>query len=107
MVHAKARPWAGILAQRPWGSRAGVLTYSCEAAEHRLARVSIRRHKHWGWGFEDQQPTPGELREAAAGLAAHLGLREVEVEDPVPLDAVKLAPAAHGGAARAGWLLLR
>jgi alkyldihydroxyacetonephosphate synthase len=54
--------------------------------------VSVRRHKHWGWGFEDQQPTPGELRGAAAALAAHLGLGEVDVEDPVPLDSVVLAP---------------
>jgi alkyldihydroxyacetonephosphate synthase len=52
--------------------------------------VTIRRHKHWGWGFEDQQPGPAEVRAAAAGLAAHLGLGAVEVEDPAPLDAVRL-----------------
>ena len=28
------------------------------ASEHRLARVKTRRYKHWGWGFEDQQPSP-------------------------------------------------
>ncbi|MFI5009833.1 MAG: FAD-binding oxidoreductase [Solirubrobacterales bacterium] len=54
--------------------------------------MSVRRYKHWGWGFEDQQPTPGELRDAAAGLASHLGLGAADVEDPVPLDAVALAP---------------
>ena len=29
-------------------------------------RVNIRRRKHWGWGFEDQQPSAAELRAAAA-----------------------------------------
>ena len=59
--------------------------------------MNIRRRKHWGWGFEDQQPTPAEVREAAAGLATHLrpALGDValgEVESPVPLDALELAP---------------
>ncbi|HEV3318861.1 MAG TPA: FAD-binding oxidoreductase [Solirubrobacteraceae bacterium] len=58
--------------------------------------MNIRRRKHWGWGFEDQQPTPAEVRATAAGLAAHLrsALGDVtlgEVETPVPLDAVALA----------------
>jgi alkyldihydroxyacetonephosphate synthase len=57
--------------------------------------VNIRRRKHWGWGFEDQQPTPAEVREAAPGLATHLrpALGDValgEVESPVPLEAVEL-----------------
>ena len=62
--------------------------------------MSIRRRKHWGWGFEDEQPSPGEVRAAAGGLATHLGFPSVEVEDPVGLDAVRLrsprvvAPAA-------------
>ncbi len=54
--------------------------------------VSIRRRKHWGWGFEDEQPSPEEVRAAAEGLAAHLGFPAVEVEDPVSLDDVKLPP---------------
>jgi alkyldihydroxyacetonephosphate synthase len=53
--------------------------------------VSTRRRKHWGWGFEDEQPSPGEVRAAAAGLAAHLGFPPVEVEQPVSLEAVRLA----------------
>jgi alkyldihydroxyacetonephosphate synthase len=57
--------------------------------------VNIRRRKHWGWGFEDQQPTLAEVGAAAAGLATHLrpALGDValgEVEDPVSLDAVEL-----------------
>jgi alkyldihydroxyacetonephosphate synthase len=57
--------------------------------------VNIRLRKHWGWGFEDQQPTLAEVGAAAAGLTAHLrpALGNValgEVEDPVALDAVEL-----------------
>jgi alkyldihydroxyacetonephosphate synthase len=67
--------------------------------------VNIRRRKHWGWGFEDQQPTIAEVGQAAAGLAAHLApalgdgalgggaLGDGalgEVQAPVPLEAVEL-----------------
>jgi len=57
--------------------------------------VNIRLRKHWGWGFEDQQPTLAEVSAAAAGLAAHLrpALGDValgEVEAPVALAAVEL-----------------
>ncbi|HXC24175.1 MAG TPA: FAD-binding oxidoreductase [Solirubrobacteraceae bacterium] len=52
--------------------------------------MSNRRRKHWGWGFEDEQPSPEEVRAAAGGLATHLGFPPVEVEDPVGLDALKL-----------------
>ncbi|MFZ2114681.1 MAG: FAD-binding oxidoreductase [Solirubrobacteraceae bacterium] len=52
--------------------------------------MGIRRRKHWGWGFEDEQPSPEEVRAAAGGLAAHLGFPPVEVEDPVDLDALAL-----------------
>ena len=51
-----------------------------------------RRLKHWGWGYEDQQPPPEQVREAALGLRAHLGFGEAEVEMPVPLEAVELRP---------------
>ncbi len=36
--------------------------------------MTIRRRKHWGWGFEDQQPSPAEVRASAAALAAQLGI---------------------------------
>jgi len=55
--------------------------------------VTERARKHWGWGFADQQPGPGELRAAAAGMAEHLGFGALEVEDPLPLEDVRLAPA--------------
>jgi len=51
-----------------------------------------RRLKHWGWGYEDQQPPYEQVREAALGLRAHLGFGEAEVERPVPLEEVELRP---------------
>lgn len=59
--------------------------------------MNIRRRKHWGWGYEDQQPTLAQVRESAAGLAAHLrpALGDIvlgEAQAPVPLEAVELAP---------------
>ncbi len=49
-----------------------------------------RRLVHWGWGYEDEQPSPGELRETAAFLAGHLGFGSSEPEQAVPLDQVSL-----------------
>jgi alkyldihydroxyacetonephosphate synthase len=46
--------------------------------------MSERRRKHWGWGFEDEQPSTAEQREAAAGLAAHLSFGSAELETPAP-----------------------
>ncbi len=54
--------------------------------------MTARRRKHWGWGYEDEQPSPEEVRAAAGGLAAHLGFPAVEVASPVGLDAVSLPP---------------
>lgn len=53
--------------------------------------TAIRRRKHWGWGFEDEQASRAELAAAASGLAAHLGFPVGEVEEPVSLESVKLA----------------
>jgi alkyldihydroxyacetonephosphate synthase len=57
-----------------------------------VALVGERRRKHWGWGYEDEQPGVDELRAAAAGLADHLGFGEREPEPPVALDDVRLPP---------------
>lgn len=65
-------------------------TRGCKASEHRLARVNIRRFKHWGWGYEEQRPSPEQLRQTAAVLAEHLGLAKAELEDPVELQALRL-----------------
>jgi alkyldihydroxyacetonephosphate synthase len=44
-----------------------------------------RRRKHWGWGFEDEQPGAAELRDAATGFAAHLGFGAPEPAMPAPV----------------------
>ncbi len=49
-----------------------------------------RRRKHWGWGFEHEQPPPDEVRATAAFLASHLGFGSTEPEAPVPLSALTL-----------------
>jgi alkyldihydroxyacetonephosphate synthase len=48
-----------------------------------------RRLKHWGWGHEDQAPSLGEMREAAAGIRERFGFGG-EVEEAVPLEAVEV-----------------
>ena len=45
--------------------------------------MAERRRKHWGWGYEDEQPGLDELRATVAGLADHLGYGEREPEPPV------------------------
>jgi alkyldihydroxyacetonephosphate synthase len=49
-----------------------------------------RRLKHWGWGFEDEQPSPAEVRAAAEGIGAHLGFGSADAEQPVALDQIEL-----------------
>jgi alkyldihydroxyacetonephosphate synthase len=51
---------------------------------------ATRRHKHWGWGFEDQQPSAAQVGAAAGALSEHLGIALAEVEEPVALESVKL-----------------
>jgi alkyldihydroxyacetonephosphate synthase len=55
--------------------------------------VETRRHKHWGWGYEDERLTPAQLAETASGLASHLDLPAVELESPVELADIELPPA--------------
>jgi alkyldihydroxyacetonephosphate synthase len=49
-----------------------------------------RRLKHWGWGYEDEQPSPQELHAAAAAISGRLGFGSAEPEQPVPLSEVSL-----------------
>jgi alkyldihydroxyacetonephosphate synthase len=64
--------------------------------------LTVRRRKHWGWGYEDQQPPHDEVRAAAAGIRAHLGFEPLDAEEPVPLSAVELpAPRVEPPAALA------
>jgi alkyldihydroxyacetonephosphate synthase len=52
--------------------------------------TTVRRRKHWGWGYEDQQPLPQEVRDAAVGIRSHLGFEPLEAEEPVQLSEVEL-----------------
>jgi len=49
-----------------------------------------RALKHWGWGYEDEQPSIAELRGAAAFFSDRFGFGSPEVEVPVALSAVSL-----------------
>jgi alkyldihydroxyacetonephosphate synthase len=49
-----------------------------------------RRLKHWGWGYEDEQPSHDEVRAAAAFIAERLGFGSADPERPVPLSDVAL-----------------
>ncbi|HTT29454.1 MAG TPA: FAD-binding oxidoreductase [Solirubrobacteraceae bacterium] len=51
-----------------------------------------RALKHWGWGYEDEQPSPQELRDTAGFLTRHLGFGSADPERPVPLSDVLLPP---------------
>jgi alkyldihydroxyacetonephosphate synthase len=52
--------------------------------------VTTRRRKFWGWGFEDEQPHHSDVEQAAAGIRAHLGFGDDEVERPARLEDVAL-----------------
>jgi alkyldihydroxyacetonephosphate synthase len=54
--------------------------------------VGVRRHKHWGWGFEDQQLSAADAQALASTLAGHLGMETRDLEAPVPLETATLAP---------------
>ncbi|MFI5121883.1 MAG: FAD-binding oxidoreductase [Vicinamibacteria bacterium] len=49
----------------------------------------MRQRKHWGWGYEDQQPSLADLRVSATEIRERLGFGG-EPEEPVPLEAIDL-----------------
>jgi alkyldihydroxyacetonephosphate synthase len=49
-----------------------------------------RRLKHWGWGYEDQQPSDADLRAASAAITERLGFGYPDPERPVPLSEVTM-----------------
>jgi alkyldihydroxyacetonephosphate synthase len=52
-----------------------------------------RRLKHWGWGYEDEQPSAEELSSAASFLSQRLGFGSADPEPPVSLSEVSLPPS--------------
>ena len=52
--------------------------------------TATRRLKHWGWGYEDQQPPRDQVEGIARAVTDRLGFEVDEIEDPVPLDSVEL-----------------
>jgi alkyldihydroxyacetonephosphate synthase len=52
--------------------------------------TATRRLKHWGWGYEDQQPPREQIEGIAKAVTDRLGFEVDEIEDPVSLDAVEL-----------------
>jgi alkyldihydroxyacetonephosphate synthase len=50
----------------------------------------VRRRKHWGWGYEDEQPSVEEVRATAGAIVDVLGMGSTDVEEPVALEAVSL-----------------
>lgn len=50
----------------------------------------VRRLSHWGWGYEDEQPSRDELQQAADMAVSTLGFDLPPVEEPVPLEGVRL-----------------
>src|SRR3954447_15588018 len=52
----------------------------------------LRRLKFWGWGYEDQQPPPDEVRATAAAAREHLGFAPADVEQPARLEGVEVPP---------------
>ncbi|HNC16399.1 MAG TPA: FAD-binding oxidoreductase, partial [Solirubrobacterales bacterium] len=51
--------------------------------------MTDRRLKHWGWGYEDQQPSHEEIVAAAEGIIPMLGFGQAP-ERPAELDQVEL-----------------
>ncbi|HEY1238602.1 MAG TPA: FAD-binding oxidoreductase [Solirubrobacterales bacterium] len=52
--------------------------------------TATRRLKHWGWGYEDQQPNREGVEGIANAVTDRLGFEVDEIEEPVPLEAVEL-----------------
>ena len=50
----------------------------------------MRQLKHWGWGYEDEQPSREELLSAARFLSERLGFGSPEPRQPVPLSGLSL-----------------
>ncbi|MGN6188673.1 MAG: FAD-binding oxidoreductase [Conexibacter sp.] len=56
--------------------------------------MTRRARSHWGWGYADEALPQEQVREAAGGLAQHLGFGSPDPEAPAPLEAIAL-PASR------------
>ncbi len=52
--------------------------------------LPTRRLKHWGWGYEDEQPSQDQLRPTAGAIADRIGFGSRDPQAPVPLSEVSL-----------------
>jgi alkyldihydroxyacetonephosphate synthase len=52
--------------------------------------MTQRRTLIWGWGYEDQQPTPEQQKAIAKGIAASLGRDDVTLDRAPTLDEIEL-----------------
>ena len=52
--------------------------------------IATRRLKHWGWGYEDQQPSREQVEGIAKAVTDRLGFEVDRVEEPVPLEQIEL-----------------
>ncbi len=55
-----------------------------------MATATTRRLKHWGWGYEDQQPPRDQIEAIAKAVTDRLGFEVDEIEEAVPLDSIEL-----------------
>jgi alkyldihydroxyacetonephosphate synthase len=55
-----------------------------------VATTATRRLKHWGWGYEDQQPSRDQVEGIARAVTERLGFEVEGVEEPVPLEGIEL-----------------
>jgi hypothetical protein len=62
-----------------------------------------RRTLIWGWGYEDQQPTPEQKKAIAKGVAASLGRSDLELA-PEPKEGIK---TSGSGGQRSSFLSLK
>ena len=57
-----------------------------------------RRLKHWGWGYEDEQPSAQELRAAAGFLRGRLGFGSLAMVTPLVASPYQTAATANEAA---------
>src|SRR5436305_14548554 len=88
----RARMPGGRLMGTPYPPRIRRVDLGRSAARGYSGAMAAGRRKHWGWGYEHEQPPPDEVRAAAAFLAGHPGFGSTAPEQPVPPPEVTLPP---------------